>query len=88
MDLTLNYQVVDIVELNDGYEVLTIPTDFYNVKKILIDHQYQIYEAEIKLISKNKIANLSSEIESKLERFIESCNLDDDIQSVVTNYDF
>lgn len=87
MELTLDYKIVDIIELDDCYEIKTIPTDFYNVKDLLIKNNIQIFEAEIKLIANETIKKISDDSKQRLERFVDSCENDDDMQWIVTNYD-
>lgn len=86
LEMILDYDVVDLIEHDEAYELLVNPNDFYNVKKILIDNKVNIFESEIKYISTNLIESISDEIDQKYEKFVDSCNDDDDIQWVVSNY--
>jgi transcriptional/translational regulatory protein YebC/TACO1 len=83
----MSFNIIDVVEQEDAIEVKTIPSDFYKVKDILIDNGYKIFNAEIKLISQSPITTISEENKIRLEKFIDSCDEDDDIQWVVTNYE-
>lgn len=87
MEWTLNYNVIDIKDLDDVIEIKTAPVDFYRVKEELVKQQCQIHEAEIKLVAQNIITSLLPENAQRLEKFIDSCSEDDDIQWVVTNYE-
>jgi YebC/PmpR family DNA-binding regulatory protein len=87
LEITMQYNIVDILEADDGYEILTSPQDFYKVKEELIKHQYQIFDADIKLIPQSKISSIDEDTKIRLEKFINACDEDDDIQWVVTNYD-
>lgn len=87
LELTMSYKIIDIFEADDGYEILTDPQDFYKVKEELIKHQYQIFDADIKLVPQNKIDNIDEDSKIRLERFIEACEEDEDIQWVITNYE-
>jgi YebC/PmpR family DNA-binding regulatory protein len=79
---------VDTNEFEDSFEVITTPdNNFYLIKDLLSNSGYKVFEAEIKLVSQNKIASLDEENKARLEKFIESCDEDEDIQSVVTNYE-
>jgi len=79
---------VDTNEFDDHFEVLTEPNDsFYSIKDALMEKGYKVYEAAIKLISQNKLESISQETEERLQRFLESCDEDEDIQHVVTNYE-
>jgi YebC/PmpR family DNA-binding regulatory protein len=79
---------IDTNEFEDSFEVITEPNDsFYNIKSILIENGYKVFEASIKLVAQSPITSLDEENKAKLERFIDSCDEDEDIQSVVTNYE-
>jgi transcriptional/translational regulatory protein YebC/TACO1 len=80
MEETMEYGIVDIMELEDAFEIRTIPEDFYKVKDVLTKNNYKILEAELKLIPQNYISSLSDENKAKLERFIDCCDNDEDIQ--------
>lgn len=87
LEITMDYQIVDIFEAEDAFEILTDPKDFYKVKDELIKHRCQIFDADIKLVPQSKITSIDEDTKTRLERFIASCEEDDDIQWVVTNYD-
>ncbi|MDD6145360.1 MAG: YebC/PmpR family DNA-binding transcriptional regulator [Mycoplasmataceae bacterium] len=87
MELTLENKIIDIVENEDSIEVYVEPDDFYNVKDIFNKNDFEIFDAEIKLIANEKINELEEKIETKLQEFIDSCDDDEDIQWVVTNYE-
>jgi YebC/PmpR family DNA-binding regulatory protein len=80
MEWTLDYQIVDIKEFDDVFEIKSVPSDFYKIKDVLLAHHCEIYESEIKLIAQNVIKNLTDENKQRLEKFIDSCNEDDDMQ--------
>ena len=74
-------------ENEDSIEVYVEPDDFYNVKDIFNKNDFEIFDAEIKLIANEKINELEEKIKTKLQEFIDSCDDDEDIQWVVTNYE-
>jgi len=79
---------VDCNEFEDSFEVITTPdNNFYTIKELLSNNGYKVFEAAIKLVAQNKITSLDEENKARLEKFIESCDEDEDIQSVVTNYE-
>jgi transcriptional/translational regulatory protein YebC/TACO1 len=83
----MDFNIVDIIEQEDAIEVKTIPNDFYKVKDELIKNGCKVLDAEVKLIAQNPIDELDNDSRERLNKFIDSCNDNDDIQSVVTNYD-
>lgn len=87
LEITMQYKIIDIFEADDGYEILTDPQDFYQVKDILQQYQYQIFDADIKLVPQNKIISVDEDTKIRINRFINSCEEDEDIQWVVTNYE-
>ncbi|MDE7434172.1 MAG: YebC/PmpR family DNA-binding transcriptional regulator [Mycoplasmoidaceae bacterium] len=87
MECTLEFKIVDIIEYEDAFEVLTEPDDFYKTKDALKNQGFNVFEADIKMVSQSKINSLPEKIKEKYDRFIASCEDDDDIQSVVTNYE-
>ncbi len=87
METTMEYKVVDIVEYEDAFQVLTDPEDFYKVKDVIKSSGFEVFEADIKMVSQSKIDSLPEKVKEKYDRFIAACEDDDDIQSVVTNYE-
>ncbi|MDR2823504.1 MAG: YebC/PmpR family DNA-binding transcriptional regulator [Mycoplasmataceae bacterium] len=87
MELTMSYEIVDILEHEDAFEILTSPADFYKVKDLLTNSGYRLFEGEVKLISQNKITSLDEDTKVRLEKLLTLCDEDEDIQWVVTNYE-
>lgn len=86
LELTMDYDIYDILEHDDGYEIYTSPECFYEVVNILKQNQINIYSSDLKLFANEPIEKLDDKVIEKLENFIEACDNDDDIQWVVTNY--
>jgi len=80
LEATMANDIVDIIELEDAYEIYCTPEDFYNVKKALADNHIDIFDSDVKLIAQNKVEINDEEIIKKIERFIDQCENDDDIQ--------
>jgi YebC/PmpR family DNA-binding regulatory protein len=77
---------VDSEEFEDSFEVKTDPSnDFYKIKDALKNNGFEIFDAEIKLVPQNYVSNLNEDATQRIIKFIDCCNEDDDIQSVVTN---
>lgn len=79
-----NLEIIDIILNDDCVQVLTQPNDLYKARDVLRDN-VKIISSEIKYIP-NDYINLDSDNFEKLERFLFSCEEDDDIQWVVTNF--
>jgi len=80
LELTLNYNVVDLQHDESAFELLVMPEDFYNVKNLLTENSnLQILSSEIKLIPQTFVDVTEAE-DALLQRFIDTCEDDDDIQ--------
>lgn len=84
LELTLDYNIVDIIQDESAFEILTLPVDFYNVKAKFDDANIKLLSSEIKLIP-NSYVDITEQEDIALEKFIDSCDNDDDIQWVVHN---
>lgn len=85
LEMLMEYDIIDIIEQEDGFEIITTPNDFYKVKDALSSQGIELINAEIKLIAANTIEINDEATMTKIDRFIASCEDDDDIQWVVTN---
>lgn len=77
--------VSEIIVNDDCIQVLVEPNAFYKTRDTLANNSFEIIASELKYIP-NSYVNLSQENYERLERFLDSCNDDDDIQWVVTNF--
>lgn len=76
--------IIDISSDEDGFEIIVTPKSYYSVKNNLIEKEFQIIYSELKLVPLTFI-ELTKENKEKFDRFVESCENDDDIQWVVAN---
>ncbi len=86
LEATMDCKVVDIKTLDDVYELLVEPEDYFKAKQALEDAGIPIFESDVKLIPSSTVS-LSDEDVERLEKFTDSCEDDDDIQWVVTNWE-
>lgn len=86
LELLIEYDVIDIIETDEVYELLITPDHFSSAKEELIKANVNLISAEIKLIPDNFIS-LDPINREKLVRFVNACEDDDDISWVVTNYE-
>lgn len=84
LELVLDFDIIDLKQDESAFELLVHPTVFFRVKNILDDANIKILSAEIKLIA-NTCVDITEDDDKLLERFLDSCEDDDDIQWVVTN---
>ncbi|QZX49248.1 YebC/PmpR family DNA-binding transcriptional regulator [Mycoplasma sp. E35C] len=84
LDLLIDYELIDINSDDDGYEIITAPNSYYEVKKKLEAAGFKLHHSELKLVPLSYVS-LSSEQNELFERFVASCENDDDIQWLVAN---
>ncbi len=77
--------VQNIIENDDCFQIITNPKYFYKIRDELNNTGLKILLSEIKYIP-NDYINLSQDDFNKLQRFLDQCEDDDDIQWVVTNF--
>lgn len=77
--------IENTIENEDCFQVITNPKYFYKIRDGLKDKGLKIITSEIKYIP-NEYIDLSKDEYTKLERFLDQCEEDDDIQWVVTNF--
>ncbi len=84
MEATMDSEVIEIKSEIDAFEILVSPTDFFKAKDALEAAKIKIFSSEIKLIPNSTVDLLKADYD-RLEKFIDLCEDDDDIQWVVTN---
>lgn len=84
LELLLPYEIVDLIE-EDIYEILAKPKDFFAINNELKKAQCDIIFGEVKLVANEKKEVHDNLLMKKIQRFLNQCEQDEDIQSVVTN---
>lgn len=74
----------DVVEEEDGIEIITTATDLMKVNQALVDSGLAVEEAEQKYVSSNKVP-LSDEDAEKIDKLLEAIDDLDDVTAVHTN---
>ncbi|WP_153732659.1 YebC/PmpR family DNA-binding transcriptional regulator [Sporosarcina obsidiansis] len=74
----------DIMNTEEGFEILTIPTDFLAVKEAFEAENFPLLSAEIDMIP-SVYAELSKEQEEQFEKMIDALEEDDDVQDIFHN---
>lgn len=83
-ELLIDDDIIDISSDDEGFEIIVAPVSYYNVKNRLANSNFEITHSELKLEPLSEVT-LSEENKEKFNKFIESCENDDDIQWVVAN---
>ena len=84
MEIALDAGAEDVKDDQDGFDVITLPEDFENVKKELDKANIKYSSAEVTMLSKNPMSLEGKEAEQmvKLMDALEDC---DDVQKIYTN---
>ena len=85
LETLIEAEDLDIHEHEDNYEVFVNPNSFYAAKEALTKAAFIIHDADIKLVNPEKVDITDEKMLEKVEHFLDSCEDDDDIQSVVHN---
>ncbi|MDC4163102.1 YebC/PmpR family DNA-binding transcriptional regulator [Mycoplasma bradburyae] len=84
LGLLIDYELIDINSDDEGYEIITTPNSYYQVKEKLESAKFNIHHSELKLVPLSYVS-LNPEQTELFERFVASCENDDDIQWMVAN---
>ena len=68
------------------FEIITLPQDFTKVREVLENDNYELVEAEVKMVPNMK-KELTEEEEEKFNRFLDKLDDNDDVQNVWHNAD-
>lgn len=77
----------DFKSEEEYYEILTKPEDFNTLKEYLESKEYNLIEAEVKMVPDMK-KELTEEEEEKLQAFLDKLEDNDDVQNVWHNADY
>ncbi|MGA1845845.1 YebC/PmpR family DNA-binding transcriptional regulator [Deferribacter abyssi] len=86
MDIVIEAGAEDLKIEGDNYEVITEPSEYYNVKKALEEKGIAIEYAELTMRPKNTV-KVEGEDAKKLLALIEALEDLDDVQEVYANFD-
>ena len=86
MEQVIDAGAEDFVTEEEVFEITTAPQDFANVREVLENANYELLEAEIKMVPNMK-KELSEEEEEKVNKFLDKLDDNDDVQNVWHNAD-
>ncbi len=86
MMLVIDAGAEDFVSDEEYFEIITTPQDFTAVREALEKENYELAEAEIKMVPNMK-KELSEEEEEKFNRFLDKLDDNDDVQNIWHNAD-
>ncbi len=86
LNCTIDFQLENFIEEEDSFLMYCKPNLFFAITEEIEKNNIPIFSAEIKYVA-NRYVSINDEYKEKYERFINSCDDDDDIQWVVTNCD-
>lgn len=84
MQITIDAGAEDVIEHEEGFEIITSPNDFLAVKEALETQNIEILSADITMIPQN-YTSVDDDTLKKLEKMIDMFEEDDDIQEIHTN---
>ena len=85
MMLALDAGAEDFSEEEDGFEILTSPDDFSDVRQKLEEEGIPMASAEVTMIPQNYVALTDETALKQLNRTLDMLDEDDDVQAVYTN---
>lgn len=86
MEKVIDAGAEDFVSDEEYFEIITAPQDFTAVREALENENYELVEAEIKMVPNMK-KELTEEEEEKFNRFLDKLDDNDDVQNVWHNAD-
>lgn len=87
MDLALEAGAEDVVEEDNGFQVLTAPEEFETVREALEQAGVTMGDAEISMVPKNTIEVTDENVAKSLMKLLENLEDHDDVQNVHANFD-
>lgn len=87
MMLAIDLGAEDFISDEDGFEIITNPDDFNNVKEGLKEANYKFAMAEISYIPQNTIKLTNPEDIKNMEKLIDMLEDNDDVQDVYHNWE-
>ena len=87
MMLALEAGAEDFHEEDDGYEILTEPAGFSEVREALEKEGIPLAEAEIAMLPQTKVALEDDAARANLQKILDLLDDSDDVQNVYTNLD-
>lgn len=84
IEAVMEFSILDLIDDEDCYILTAKPNDFFIIKDALEKNNINVLDAEIKFIA-NETKSIDKENFDRLNRFINSCDEDDDLLWVVTN---
>lgn len=84
LEAVIEFDILDLIDDQDCFILTAKPNDFFVIKDALEKNNITTLDAEIKFIANESKSIDSANIE-RINKFINSCDEDDDIQWVVTN---
>lgn len=84
MELALESGAEDFIVDEDGFEIITDPDTFEDVKAAIEDAKYEIISAEVTMIPQT-YTKLDENLEKSMEKLIDMLEDDDDVQDIYTN---
>ncbi len=86
MDIVLEAGAEDMKVLEDGFEILSEPSEFYNVRQVLDAKGLKMEEAKVTCLPKTTVKVTGVDV-NKVLKLVDMLEDHDDVQDVYYNYD-
>lgn len=87
MMISLEAGAIDVIETDDGYEILTEEADFSSVCDALLEENISYVEGAITKIPQTYVSLTNEEDIKNLEKTLDMLDNDDDVQNVYHNWE-
>ncbi|WZL71658.1 YebC/PmpR family DNA-binding transcriptional regulator [Clostridiaceae bacterium 35-E11] len=87
METALEAGAEDFIGDEEGFEIISAPEDFYDVKNILAENGYHFVAADIAMLPQTTVKLENEEQIKSMNRLIDMLEDDDDIQEIYHNWD-
>ncbi|WP_136805082.1 YebC/PmpR family DNA-binding transcriptional regulator [Desulfosediminicola flagellatus] len=87
MDIALDAGAEDVVEEEDGFQVLTAPEDFDEVREAMEKAGVVMSSAEVTMVPQNTVDVTEENVAKSLIKLLDNLEEHDDVQNVHANFD-
>lgn len=87
MDIALEAGAEDVVEEEDGFQVLTAPEDFDEVREAMEKAGVVMSSAEVSMVPQNTVDVTEENVAKSLIKLLDNLEEHDDVQNVHANFD-
>ncbi|MET3616565.1 YebC/PmpR family DNA-binding regulatory protein [Peptoniphilus olsenii] len=83
----IEYGAEDVKDMGEGFEIITSPEDYHQVRKSLEDDGYTFVESDITYLPQTTVDLTSEDDIKNMEKLIDALEDNDDVQDVYTSWE-